>query len=98
MMLGGCIHGWPAAYDARGVADRSHLDAQQDMDDEENRELYQGAMGRGDRGWRPEGRMTTYAGSGVGLVREAMSAARIVNEVQEDAVRVIEEMALWFRE
>lgn len=34
--------------------------------------------------WGPSGRMCTYAGTGVGLVRKVMPAADVVREVQED--------------
>jgi nitronate monooxygenase len=45
------------------------------VDFEENQRLYPEAMKLGDEGWGMEqGRITTYAGTGVGLVREIMPA------------------------
>jgi nitronate monooxygenase len=80
------ITGWPEAYTGRGVANKSHTDALNGMSDAENQELYKAAMKLGDKGWGPEGRMTTYAGTGVGLVREVKTAAEIVSEVQRDCI------------
>jgi len=45
---------------------------------------------QGDKGWGPEGRMTTYAGTGIGLVRKVMPAAQIVKEISQDAVAALE--------
>lgn len=87
------ILNWPPAYDGRGVANRSYLDALQGMSDEENRELYQEAAKLGDDGWGPEGRMTTYAGTGIGLINKVMSAEAIVKEVQKEAVEVLDKTA-----
>jgi nitronate monooxygenase len=80
------IKGWPKSYTGRGVANQSYTDALDGMSDVKNEELYKGAMKLGDKGWGPEGRMTTYAGTGVGLVREVKTAAEIVGEVQRDCI------------
>jgi nitronate monooxygenase len=77
---------WPKAYDGRGAVNRSYLDAQSGMPDEENKELYKEEMEKGDKGWGAEGRMTTYAGTGVGLVREVKSAEEIIKETSTDAM------------
>jgi nitronate monooxygenase len=84
------IHGWPTAYNGRGVANRSYMDALQGMTDDENFERYKEAIKQGDEGWGPEGRMTTYAGTGVGLVEKVLSAAQIVKEVSQETIAVLE--------
>ena len=84
------IYGWPSAYGGRGVANRSYLDALHGMTDEENQELYKEAMKQGDAGWGPEGRMTTYAGTGVGLINHVLSAEDIIKHMQEEAVLVLD--------
>lgn len=84
------IYGWPAAYGGRGVANRSYLDAVHGMSDEENQKLYKEAMKQGDDGWGPEGRMTTYAGTGIGLIRHVLSAESIIKHMQEEAILVLE--------
>lgn len=81
---------WPKAYDGRGVANRSYLDAQSGMPDEQNRELYQEEMRKGDDGWGAEGRMTTYAGTGVGLVTGVKSAEEIIKEISRDAILALQ--------
>ena len=91
------ILGWPAAYDARGVANKTYLDALAGMSDKENADLYKSAMEQGDEGWGPEGRMTTYAGTGVGLVKEVMTADAIIKGVSTEALRVLEDTTKRFR-
>ena len=88
---------WPTAYDARGVVNRSYLDALHGMSDKENCELYKEAMKLGDDGWGPEGRMTTYAGTGIGLIDKVVPAETIVGEIQKEALEVLESTARKFR-
>ncbi|ETN38399.1 uncharacterized protein HMPREF1541_06434 [Cyphellophora europaea CBS 101466] len=90
------IQGWPDAYTGRGVANQSYLDHLQGMDDVENAALYKGAVEQGDAGWGPSGRMTTYAGTGVGLVTSVKAAREIVTEVQRDAVSILSRSASRF--
>ena len=92
------IYDWPPAYDGRGVANRTYQDASHGMSDGENRELYKEAMKQGDEGWGPEGRLTTYAGTGIGLVNKVMPAEDIVKEVQKEALGVLDRTAQRFRE
>jgi nitronate monooxygenase len=68
---------------------RSWQDAEAGMEDEENVRLYKLEMEKGDEGWGPEGRMTTYAGTGIGLVKEVKPAAEIVAELREGASRIL---------
>ncbi|KAF2809905.1 inosine monophosphate dehydrogenase [Mytilinidion resinicola] len=82
--------GWGEEYNGRAVVNRSFVDAGEGMGEEENKRLYEAEMEKGDAGWGVEGRMTTYAGAAVGLVKEVKGAADIVEEVREGAVRVLE--------
>ena len=91
------IYGWPQAYGGRGVANRSYLDALHGMSDDENQELYKEAMKQGDDGWGPEGRMTTYAGTGVGLVSKVLSADDIIKNMQEETLVVLDATARKYR-
>lgn len=77
--------GWPACYDGRAAINKGHEDENKGMTDEENVALYKKESSQGDSAWGPHGRMVTYAGTGVGLVRETKSAAAIVEEVQQQA-------------
>jgi nitronate monooxygenase len=89
---------WPPAYDGRGVANRCYINALHGMSDDENRELYKEAMKQGDEGWGPEGRMVTYAGTGVGLIKRILPAEEIVKEVQKESLEVLEETARRFQQ
>ncbi|KAB2578514.1 FAR-17a/AIG1-like protein [Lasiodiplodia theobromae] len=80
---------WPEGYNGRGVLNRSWEDAANGVPFEENKRLYEAAMELGDAGWGPQGRMTTYAGTAVGLVKGVMAAREIVDEVREGARQVL---------
>lgn len=77
--------GWPEHYNARGVLNHSFWDHEKGMREEENMKLYDEAVKKGDAGWGEEARMTTYAGTGVGLIKKIMPAGDIVTEVRRDA-------------
>ncbi|CZT15228.1 related to FMN-dependent 2-nitropropane dioxygenase [Ramularia collo-cygni] len=77
--------GWPACYDGRAAINKGHEDEVKGMSDDENVALYKKESAEGESAWGPNGRMVTYAGTGVGLVRGTKPAAAIVDEVQEEA-------------
>lgn len=81
--------GWPSHYNGRGLINQSYRDAQAGMSKEENQKLYAKALATGDQGWGIEGRLTTYAGTGVGLVKEVKTAKEIVEEVRRVSGRVL---------
>ncbi len=74
---------WPKGWDARGLVNESWRDSEKGLEFEKNRERYGEAVKKGESGWGIEGRMATYAGTGVGLVREVRGAGEIVTEVRE---------------
>ncbi|GAB7359461.1 hypothetical protein MBLNU230_g6108t1 [Neophaeotheca triangularis] len=78
---------WPGEYGGRSVLNESWYDAGRGMGFDENKRLYDEAMQQGDEGWGQNARLTTYAGTGVGLVKNLQDAATITKEVREDAVR-----------
>ncbi|KAI6817206.1 inosine monophosphate dehydrogenase [Hortaea werneckii] len=80
---------WPEWIGGRSVLNESWHDHGRGMSVEENKRLYEEALKKGDAGWGDKGRLTTYAGTGVGLVREVKSAASITEEVREDGARVL---------
>ncbi|OJD31130.1 2-nitropropane dioxygenase [Diplodia corticola] len=80
---------WPEGFNGRGILNRSWEDAEKGMPVEENKKLYEEAVKLGDGGWGPQGRMTAYAGTAVGLVKRAMAAKEIVEEVREGARSVL---------
>ena len=88
------IKGWPARYDGRGILNESYFDAvERGMDDGENERLYREELKKGDVGWGPGGRLTTYAGTGVGLINEALPAAAIIENVLADAKATLSRLA-----
>ena len=86
--------GWPSRYNGRGIINKSYLDAQNGRSPDENKRLYDEALGKGDQGWGEEGRLTAYAGSAVGLVKEAKSAENITKEVRRDAVGILSKLSV----
>ena len=86
--------GWPDRYDARGIINQSFLDSQNGVSIEDNKTLYNEALQKGDKSWGENGRLTAYAGSGVGLVKEVVSAQGIVEEVRRDAMEAISKLSL----
>jgi nitronate monooxygenase len=86
-------NGWPAHYDGRGVLNDTYFDGEKGMSEEENKRLYEEAARKGAEGWGKEGkggRMTAYAGTGVGLIQVVKGAGEVVKEVQDDARRLLE--------
>lgn len=87
------ITGWPDRYNGRGIINQSFLDSQSGVSIEDNKTLHNQALQKGDQGWGENGRLTAYAGSGVGLVKEVASAQSIVEEVRRDALETISNLS-----
>lgn len=83
---------WPAHYGGRSVLNESWHDAAKGMSFEENKRRHDEALKLGDEGWGNNARLTTYAGTGIGLVKTVRPAADITREVREDAVRVMKRL------
>lgn len=83
------IHGWPEGYDGRGLINKTYLDHLGGLSEVKNRELYREELNRGDEGYGPNGRLTTYAGTGVGLIKEVISAEDIVKSLREGARNIL---------
>lgn len=77
---------WPPGYGGRGITNQSYTDSLTGMTLEDNKKLYDAALKQGDEGWGERGRLTTYAGTGIGLAREVKAAADVVREVRKDAI------------
>lgn len=90
--------GWADTYNGRGVLNKTYVDWEKGMEHAENKKLYDAEILKGDSGWGVDGRMTTYAGTGVGLVKEIMGAGDIVREVREGAVNVLRGTNIGVRE
>ena len=84
--------GWPEHYNGRGVLNDSWNDHMNGMSIEENRRLHDEALKQGDDGWGSNARLTTYAGTGVGLVKAVHGAERVTRELREAARDVIQKL------
>ncbi|KAH9825906.1 FMN-dependent 2-nitropropane dioxygenase [Teratosphaeria destructans] len=84
---------WPHRYGGRGVRNETWYDAAKGMSVEENKKLYEEALKRGDEGWGSNARLTTHAGTGVGLVKEVKGAAAITIEVRDGAHAVLKSLS-----
>ncbi|KAF2765176.1 inosine monophosphate dehydrogenase [Teratosphaeria nubilosa] len=83
---------WPHRYGGRGVLNETWYDAAKGMSMEENKKLYDEALKKGDEGWGSNARLTTYAGTGVGLVKEVKGAAAVTFEVRDGANAVLKSL------
>ncbi|KAF1815915.1 inosine monophosphate dehydrogenase [Eremomyces bilateralis CBS 781.70] len=87
--------GWPERYNGRGILNRSYWDALDGVDEEKNKALYKEAekrAGTEEEGvWGQQGRMTIYAGAGVGLVKSVKHAAQITEEVRNGVGDVLKQ-------
>ncbi|GAB7349534.1 hypothetical protein MBLNU459_g0236t1 [Dothideomycetes sp. NU459] len=81
---------WPSQYGGRGIVNASFRDAQAGMQMDENKKLYEAALKTGDQGWEGDkARLTAYAGTGVGLVKDVVPAADITRQVREDGIKFL---------
>lgn len=85
--------GWPEEFSPRGVLNRSWEEYQAGVSEDVLRERYKAAEAEGDAGWGPGGRLATYAGAGVGLVRSVEDAREIVRGAREEARGVLGRLA-----
>ena len=60
---------------------------------DENKRLYQEALQRGDLGCGQHGKVTAYAGCGVGLVKEGIFAKEIIDEVKQNISELLEKLS-----
>ncbi|KAJ5974377.1 hypothetical protein N7481_011587 [Penicillium waksmanii] len=77
------IHGWPQTYDGRGLINKTYVDHVAGLSEIENGRLYREELNRGDGGYGTDGRLTTYAGTGVGLIKKVIPAGDIVKSLHE---------------
>ena len=82
------INGWPVRYGGRGIINESFHDAPNGEVTQENMQRYQRALEKGDQGWGEHGRLTAYAGTGVGLIKDVTSARQILDDVRTDVKRI----------
>lgn len=77
------IHGWPQGYDGRGLINKTYVDHVAGLSEFDNGNLYREELNRGYAGYGTDGRLTTYAGTGVGLIKKVIPAGDIVKSLHE---------------
>ncbi|KAK0111690.1 hypothetical protein ONS95_002035 [Cadophora gregata] len=82
---------WPPQFDGRSIINGSTKDSDAGVPFEENQAKFKEAMQQGDKGWGRDGRLTTYAGTGIGLIHEIQSAEDIVHDARESARAALRE-------
>ncbi|OAA53353.1 Aldolase-type TIM barrel [Cordyceps fumosorosea ARSEF 2679] len=82
-------YGWPEQFAPRTVINRSWTEHQAGVTFEELKARHDEAAKAGDEGWGPEGRLATYVGAAVGLVRDVKPAASIVVETRREARKTL---------
>ncbi|KAL8713535.1 MAG: hypothetical protein Q9220_002397 [cf. Caloplaca sp. 1 TL-2023] len=75
--------GWPDSIGGRSIINQSFHDAKDGQISEENRKAHAEALEMGDLGWGESGRLTTYAGTGVGLIKQVQPAKDIIEEIRK---------------
>jgi nitronate monooxygenase len=90
---------WPAGYDGRAIINQTYVDAEGGMHLDVNSKLYaealQGALPQyPESGQVPvgSGRLTMWAGSGVGLVNQVLPAAEIVKQTRKEVSESLEKI------
>ena len=82
---------WPIRYGGRSVINQTFLDHLSGLPIGENQKLYDEYLQKGDAGWGEQGRLTTYAGTAVGLIKGVKTTADVIYEVRQDAQRILGE-------
>ncbi|RMZ89317.1 hypothetical protein DV736_g3456, partial [Chaetothyriales sp. CBS 134916] len=81
--------GWPKQYSPRTIINRSYIDHQNGVSFEELKVLHDAASTKDDLGWGLEGRLATYAGASVGLIKNVESAEALVRDIQREAKLIL---------
>jgi len=79
---------WPDQYGGRGIINESFMDAKNGEVTDSNKRDYEEALKKGDQGWGESGRLTAYAGTGVGLITKVQPAREIIEEIRSDVKEV----------
>jgi nitronate monooxygenase len=79
---------WPAGFDARGIVNATWRDHLAGIEFEALKKSHAEAVEKGEAFGAEKGRTATYAGTGVGLVRDIKPAAEIVQELRYGTERI----------
>jgi len=84
------MFGWPESFSPRGLSNLTWEDHKAGVPFEELKKRHDEADKTGDAAWGPSGRVATYAGANVGLVKRVDDAGTIVTEVRSEAVDIVQ--------
>ncbi len=82
-------YGWPEQFAPRTIINKSWTDHQDGISFEELKIRHDEAVKSGDAAWGPEGRLATYVGAAVGLVRNVQAAGSIIAETRYEATSTL---------
>lgn len=82
---------WPPQFDGRSIINGSTKDSDAGIPFEENQAKFKEALKQGDKGWGEDGRLTTYAGTGIGLIHEVQAAEDIVHDARVSAGQALKQ-------
>ncbi len=81
---------WPKPFDARGLINQSWRDHETGMSFEQNKALHDETLKIGGNRWGSSGRVATYAGTGIGLIKRVESANDLVIGARHEAAVQLE--------
>jgi nitronate monooxygenase len=85
--------GWPEHWSPRTIVNQSYHDQQAGIEFDELKRRHDEAKQTGDAGWGPDGRLATYAGAAVGLIRSVEDAGVIVERVRSETAEILRRLA-----
>ncbi|KAK7757599.1 hypothetical protein SLS62_000614 [Diatrype stigma] len=95
--------GWPEEYSPRAIINRSWRDYYEyGVEYDEVKWRYDemvrrtGASGNAKGGYGPDGRLATYAGAAVGLVRDVRDAGVLVKDIRDEACDILRGLTLLY--
>lgn len=80
------ITNWPEQWSPRAIINQTFVDHVNGVPFDELKRLHDAAVEAGDQGYGPDGRLGTYAGTGIGLIHDVRDAASIVKDTQRETV------------
>lgn len=84
---------WPEQYDGRAIINDSVKDEASGMPLAENKKLFQDLLKAGTEGWGEKGRLTSYVGSAIGLIRSVEPAGHIIAKIRAEAKQALKDAA-----
>ncbi|KAH7076009.1 hypothetical protein FB567DRAFT_150938 [Paraphoma chrysanthemicola] len=84
--------GWPEQYSPRGITNKSWTEHEAGVSFDDLKARHDEAARSGDQGWGPEGRLATYAGGAIGLVRGVEGAGTLTVRLRDEARTILQNL------